>query len=86
MKLVPHKYFEKRFKRLPKHIQEKALATMRLFTARPFDATLRNHALSGQQQGLRSVNVTGDYRIIYDPINQNTAILVDIGTHSQLYG
>lgn len=66
-------------------MQEKAAAAIELFGVDPFHHTLRNHALVGKKQGLRSIDITGDYRIIYSPISSNTALLIDIGTHSQLY-
>jgi len=57
---------------------------MRLFVADPFDQQLRNHALSGKYIGLRSIDITGDIRAVYELIN-DTAVFITIGTHTQLY-
>ncbi len=59
---------------------------MRLFVGNPFDSLLHNHPLNGKYEGCRSINVTGDYRIIYTLEDEDTALLLTIGTHSELYG
>ncbi len=46
---------------------------------------LRNHALKGTQEGLRAFSVTGDIRVIYRTVDENTIELLDIGTHNQVY-
>lgn len=55
----------------------------------PMDHSLNNHALSGEFTGCRSLDVTGDYRIIFEDIwggIYEIVELLDVGTHSQLYG
>jgi mRNA-degrading endonuclease YafQ of YafQ-DinJ toxin-antitoxin module len=32
-----------------------------------------------------SINITGDWRAIYMPINNNEVLFIAFGTHSQLY-
>lgn len=81
-----HHYFDKRFSKLPVKIQLKATKQIQTFQADPFNSILNNHALTGKHLGLRSINITGNYRAIYDPVSSNAALFVDIGTHSQLYG
>lgn len=56
-----------------------------LFTTDPFNAVLNNHPLHGEYEGCRSINVTGDLRIIYEEIGEARYIFHDIGTHGQLY-
>ena len=51
----------------------------------PFDITLRNHALKGKYLGYRSIDVTGDVRLLYKQQNGDIYIFAFIGTHSQLY-
>jgi addiction module RelE/StbE family toxin len=79
------KHFEKRFARLPLSIQKKALARIQLFQLRPFDKNLRNHSLIGKWSGYRSINITGDYRAIYLPVNDAQVKFYTIDTHSNLY-
>lgn len=86
MRVYFHKYFDKRFAKLPQKVQQKAKEKIGIFTADPFNEALHNHVLTGNREGLRSINITGDFRAIYDPISETDAVFVDIGTHSQLYG
>ena len=77
--------FKKQYQKLPKSIQARADARIRLFLADPFNEILRNHPLSGEYAECRSFNVTGDYRIIYEENNGFVEFLL-IGTHDELYG
>ncbi|MBI2630781.1 type II toxin-antitoxin system mRNA interferase toxin, RelE/StbE family [Candidatus Nomurabacteria bacterium] len=79
------KGFDKSFKKKDKFIQKKALERMKLFREDPFNILLNNHALAGEYENKRSFNVTGDYRIIFYYIKENTVIFTDIGTHPELY-
>ena len=79
------KDFDKSFKKKDKFIQEKARERIRIFREDPFNILLNNHALAGKYKNERSLNVTGDYRIIFYFVNANLACLVDIGTHPELY-
>ena len=85
MQIHFHRWFDKRFAKLPKKIQDKAIERIQLFRADPFNSALANHALTGRYSGSRSINISGDYRAIYDPLPNDTALFIDIGTHSQLY-
>ncbi|TSC75530.1 MAG: translation repressor RelE [Parcubacteria group bacterium Gr01-1014_30] len=80
-----HKHFDKRFAKLPIKIQRKALEIIQLFRKEPYAQILDNHALGGKYLGLRSIDITGDFRAIYDPLADDSAHFVDVGKHSQLY-
>ncbi len=56
-----------------------------MFLENPFHPLLKNHALSGEYSNYRSFNVTADIRAIYEPIDSETVIFINIGTHSELY-
>lgn len=56
-----------------------------LFRQNPFYPILRNHPLTGGQNGLRAFSITGDIRIIYQPIDEQHVRLLDIGSHNQVY-
>lgn len=58
----------------------------RMFVRDPFDLLLENHKLSGQFSTYRSINITGDYRAIYQEVEAHVAHFVLIGTHHELYG
>lgn len=82
------KSFSKKFKkRIP---QGSALASkyaerFDLFITDRKDPILRDHALSGKGN-LRAFWITGDVRVIYYLDIDETAVFVDIGSHSQVYG
>ncbi len=76
--------FKKQFKKLPEYAVVKFEKRLRLFLHEPNNPLLRNHKLSGKYQNRRSINVTGDYRLIFYR-TKNTLDLEAIGTHSELY-
>lgn len=80
------KGFEKKTRRLPVDIRKALAARLRIFLESPHHHLLNNHALTGSFRGYRSINVTGDWRAIYEQIDTNTVIFVEIGTHHDLYG
>jgi addiction module RelE/StbE family toxin len=76
--------FRKQWKRLPKEVKHKAETCLVLLVSNEFDITLNNHKLSGKYGEYRSINITGDTRIMYQRIS-NDFYLMGIGTHSELY-
>lgn len=86
MRFVPSKNFEKKVAKLSTPIRSAMVKRLRLFAEDPFHTFLSNHALHGQKKDLRSINITGDYRVIYEQYDENTVRLIDIDTHSNLYG
>ena len=86
MIVVTTRNFDKAFSTLPRNIREFAFEKLEIFNIDPFSRILRNHQLQGSFRQYRSINVTGDYRIIYEQYNDSTVRLIDIGTHSQLFG
>ena len=81
-----HKRFIKRYDKLPSRIRRKVDATILIFHGDPFTARLRNHSLVGHLDGKRAISVTGDIRIIYEMEGEHILVLLlDVGTHAQLY-
>jgi mRNA interferase YafQ len=80
-----HRNFVKQFKKLPKEVRNKFEQRIAIFTNSPFSSELNNHPLSGKWEGCNGINITGDYRAIYY-LNDNVAVFIRIGTHSELYG
>jgi len=85
MNIVFHRNFEKSYKKLPVKIKAKVKERNTIFLEDPFHPILNNHALSGKHVGYRSINVTGNIRIVYKFLDKNTALFSEIGTHSDLY-
>lgn len=85
MIIVLHKRFAKMAAKLPPKTKQKMVERMALFAGDPTDRLLRVHGLNTPYGGSYSINITGDVRAIYELINDETALLTHIGTHSQLY-
>ncbi|MFZ1812136.1 MAG: type II toxin-antitoxin system mRNA interferase toxin, RelE/StbE family [Candidatus Saccharimonadales bacterium] len=79
------KKFNKQFANLPHKKQLKVLDTVKLFLRDSEAHTLRNHALTGEWAGYRSISAGGDLRLHFRVIDDTTVLFVAVGTHSQLY-
>jgi len=82
------KQFLKAFQKLKKPLQLKALERIELFLVSSAHPLLKVHALSGELQGISSLNVSGDYRIWFlesKAGNKRIITFLNIGSHSQLY-
>lgn len=87
MKIQFSKQFAKQYSKAPAKIKKVFDNRLKLFIADPFNSLLRNHALSGELHGYRSINITGDWRALYRVTgSSNKVAFFDmLGTHSQLY-
>ena len=85
MKAGFNKNFEKQFDKLPKNIQEQFFIRLNVFLDSPFNPILNNHQLRGKFKNMRSINITGDIRAIYEQINKNIVLFLMIANHSNLY-
>jgi addiction module RelE/StbE family toxin len=86
MRYVVSKKFKRSFDRLSKATKRQFIERRKLFEAEPYHPLLHNHALAGAHSDCRSLNVNGDVRVIFAYCDPDTVHLIDIGTHSQLYG
>lgn len=86
MRVDFHKHFDKQYKKLSDTQKSKFKLRLAVFVEDRYDVILNNHALKGDYNGYRSINVAGDLRAIY--IEHSTAHIefTYIGSHSQLYG
>ena len=84
-----HRTFKKNFRKRiapnPKLV-EQFEARLVLFTHGEHGYPLYDHPLTGNHIGRRSFSITGDIRIIYEEVDDGAAVLIDIGTHAQVYG
>lgn len=86
MRISYHRKFIKQFQKFPSSIQTSVTNTLEIFAKNPFTPSLKNHALSGKMQFKRAFSVARDIRIIYQEIDGHAwVILLDIGTHNQVY-
>ncbi len=44
-----------------------------------------DHQLIGQKQNFRSFSITGDIRLVYQYVGENTVLFFDIGSRNQVY-
>lgn len=84
MQVFASNKFEKMYKKCPVEIKRKFIERLKIFKVNKNHPLLNNHALTGKLKGLNSINITGDYRVIFEEKNEGI-ILIAIGTHSQLY-
>ena len=82
------KKFIKRLKIIPTKIRAAFRDRYELFINNPFNPILNNHALTGEYAGRRSIDVTGDWRVIfseYQGDKEKIIVFELINTHSELY-
>lgn len=80
-----HKNFSKRYKKLSQSQKNKFKERRNLFLQDEFNPILNNHALTGKYKGYRSINVTGDIRVVFKREDESV-VFVKIDAHSNLYG
>ena len=85
MIIISTRYFQKKVSKLPKSIKVKLAERLHLFMDEPKNIILNNHKLNGKYGGYKSINVTGNYRMIYEELEDSSVRLIDIGTHGELY-
>lgn len=76
--------FLKKLKRAPIAIRIAFEETFELFSENPQSEVLRNHLLTQKYAGIRSIDITADWRALYRE-ERERIIFIEIGTHKQLY-
>ena len=85
MTIQLHKTFRKQYAKLTKAQKRKFKERRNVFLQDEFNPILNNHALKGKYKGYRSINITGDIRVIYINSSEENVVFVKIGSHSRLY-
>lgn len=86
MRFLHSSQFRKSVRRRPRWIQELVLERLDLFMHDHTNPLLGDHPLSGSLQGTRSFSVSGDLRVHYEYVSEETINLIGFGTHAELYG
>mgnify|MGYP001604467673 FL=1 len=86
MEVIYHRNFEKRYLKLKPGEMRKFKERQAIFMRYPFHPVLKNHPLHGRYAGYRSIDITGDLRVHYEQVADNTVMFSIIGTHHELYG
>jgi mRNA-degrading endonuclease YafQ of YafQ-DinJ toxin-antitoxin module len=76
--------FRKRIRRDEK-LESQFWESLEKFTENPFDLVLKTPKLSGELEGLWSFSVEYDCRVIFKFREGNRALLIDIGSHDEVY-
>lgn len=88
MKIELHPDFKKSYKKRISNNPKLVFKTdqrINLFQENSDEPILRDHQLKGSKNNLRAFFITGDIRIVYMKISEGHVILLDIGTHNQVY-
>ncbi|MCP3674857.1 MAG: type II toxin-antitoxin system mRNA interferase toxin, RelE/StbE family [Gammaproteobacteria bacterium] len=86
--IYPESYVKRAKKFLHKHpeILNQYQKTLELLELNPLHPSLRFHNLSGRLKSLSSVSINMSYRITLElEIRDEEIILINIGTHDQVY-
>lgn len=81
--------FLKELKKLDVRIRKSVKERVLIFQDNPNDSQLHNHKLRDPYKGLRSIDITNDYRALYSEKEEGEEIVAyfeTIGTHDELYG
>lgn len=80
--------FLKKLKKIDVKVRKSFKTAILIFAKNPYDPQLNNHSLKRDWQGYRSIDVTADYRAVYEEkieSYETIAHFVAIGTHKELY-
>src|ERR1035437_5971770 len=86
MRFVFSSRFRKAVRKRPERIQELVLERLGLFRNDRNHPLLNDHPLGGKLAGSRSISVSGDLRIKYEPPSTGPIYFFDFRTHNYLYG
>jgi addiction module RelE/StbE family toxin len=88
LELEYHKQFLKNFKSRISHDKKLNIQfkkRLSVFLDNPKNILLKDHGLAGTKLGYRSFSINGDLRVIYTYQSLTKIVLVDIGSHNQVY-
>jgi len=86
MRFFTHRVYERQVKKIPKVIHTKMWERIALMGTDEFNPLLNNHKLHHPYLGCSSINITGDWRLVYRKIDAECYQLRAVGTHHQLFG
>ncbi len=66
-------------------LKKKIWRNMVLFSVNIFDPRLRTHKLTGKLEGLWAFSIDSDSRIIFRFLERDEILLIDLGSHDEVY-
>jgi len=86
MEIVFSKAFQKSLAKLSRRYSSSVEGAVAAYKSDRRDPVLRDRALKGKMKGLRAFSAGYDLRVIYkEEGGFVTVILLDVGTHNQIY-
>jgi addiction module RelE/StbE family toxin len=88
MKISFSKSFQKVFNKRIKNnkiLSELFSEKLKIFEKEPYHPSLKTHKLTGKLKNYHSFRIHFEYRVIFEFIEEDKVILIDIGTHNQVY-
>ncbi len=82
MRIIYLPIFVRKYKKLPKPLQEEVKEKIDLFKQDPFYPSLKTHKLKGELKGRWSFSVNYQYRIVFIFETKEKAVLLTVGDHS----
>ena len=76
--------YRKRIQRRP-YLRKRFWDRLEVFLENPSASQLRTHRLSGKLSGQCAFSIDDDYRVIFEFVSEGTVMLVDFGTHEEVY-
>ncbi len=77
--------FEKRYRKIPKPVQKRAIKQQAAFSENPFHPSLHTEKLIPRSKEVWSFRVDRKYRIIFRFIDGETVLFLTIGPHDWIY-
>jgi addiction module RelE/StbE family toxin len=80
--------FKRSFRKIIRNnidIKNKFTEKLELLKENPYHPFLKTHKLSGKLQNYMAFSIDYNFRVVFKFINNNTVLLIDIGTHEEVY-
>ena len=73
--------FKKSFKRIPISVKKSFAERIEFFKGHPFHPYLKTYKLSGNLSNYYSFYLCDGFRVLFDFVSDNAALLINIGSH-----
>lgn len=83
IEIFPSSRFKRSFKKMSSIIKKDFNKKIEIFKDYPFHPSLKTHKLNGVLSGYYSFYLKDGFRIIFEFVESNSILLVNIGSHDQ---
>lgn len=77
--------FKKRYREIPKIVQQKAERREKIFRQNPFHFSLNTEKLKPKEKEYWSFRIDNDYRILFRFLTNNEIVFLTCGHHNWIY-